>query len=233
MPYWELPFTPIYQLDEEDVPSEYLFLWSIHESLETDKEKRDFRAKYPILSKDWRAEYRLANPQDDANLYFFGYAGKLQSKQAYDMAVGMAKDFGISVDNIGRENYKVYPEFIDEQMEFQAVPTLGYDQERWLQEHKNYYQNYYLPGLDRGGDPREEINFTRITSVMEEKIMDTYLQAPEGDARDVMRCNDQVLDNALVKFKGYTQMFNTAQCTRFRQTTVPGAGQAEAGFYED
>lgn len=125
------------------------------------------------------------------------------------------------------------PAFIDRQIVFNQLPTTGYDRERYLANDRDYYNNYYLPGLDRGGQSREAIDFTKIPTEMEEKIMSNYFMAPsEGTARLAMRCKSQVLDNALIKMHGYKQAFNTAQCTQFRVEDTPSQGQAEAELSE-
>jgi len=101
--YWRLPYKPIYEMDTEDeadgnIPSEYKALWLGYQGA-TDKES--FLEKHPELAKDWRAEYRLANPEDDARLALWGYGGKLQSMEAYNLVEKWGQELGIPLEQMG------------------------------------------------------------------------------------------------------------------------------------
>lgn len=104
--YWRLPYKPFIGMDEEDeaegnIPSEYYALWKEYQALTTDAEREAFIEKNPDLAKDWRAEYRRENPEDDARLAIWGYGGKLQSMEAYDLVTKWGRELGIPLEQMG------------------------------------------------------------------------------------------------------------------------------------
>jgi len=104
--YWQLPYKPISEMDEEDeedgyIPAEHLALWKQFQALETDEQKDAFIEAHPEIGKDWRAEWRLNNPEDDARLALWGYGGKLQSMEAYDLIAKWGKELGIPLEQMG------------------------------------------------------------------------------------------------------------------------------------
>jgi len=86
--------------DEADgnIPVEYLIQWKEYQALKTDEEKEAYKEAHPEFAKDWRAEFRLDNPEVDARLALWGYSGKLQSMEAYDLTEKMAAELGIPFD---------------------------------------------------------------------------------------------------------------------------------------
>jgi len=104
--YWQLPYKPIIQMDEQDVadgniPTRYVSLWREYQALETDEAREAFIESHPDLTKDWRAEFRLKNPEADAMLALWGYGGKLQSMEAYDILVSRAAEYGFPLGQLG------------------------------------------------------------------------------------------------------------------------------------
>lgn len=99
--YWRLPWKPFIELEEGDVPAEFLSLWREYEVLETDAERDAFLETNPDLGRDWRGEFRLKNPEADAMLALWGYGGKLQTREAYDLVVKWAGELGIPLEQIG------------------------------------------------------------------------------------------------------------------------------------
>lgn len=104
--YWDLPIKPIYQFDEKDkadelVPEEYLSLWEQYNRLTTDEQREVFKEAHPDFARDWRAEFRAASPEQDAMLALWGYGGKLQTKEAYDLATKWAGELGIPLEQVG------------------------------------------------------------------------------------------------------------------------------------
>jgi len=96
--YWELPYKEIYQMDEEDklegsIPGEYLSQWEGYQKAE---DKDAFLEEHPELTKDFRAEWRVGHPQEDAMLKLWGYGGDLQTKEAYDILVKRVKELGFN-----------------------------------------------------------------------------------------------------------------------------------------
>jgi hypothetical protein len=98
--YWQLPYKQIYKMAEADVPAEYHALWSQYQGL-SEADKETFLEANPDLSKDWRAEWRTAHPEDDARLALWGYGGKLQSIDAYNLVVQWGQELNISLDQMG------------------------------------------------------------------------------------------------------------------------------------
>jgi len=101
--YWKLPYKLISKMDEDDkvegnIPEEYLALW---EQLQIAKDKDAFIEANPILSKDWRTEFRLADPEADAMLALWGYGGKLQTREAYDLVLKWVEELGIPLEQMG------------------------------------------------------------------------------------------------------------------------------------
>jgi len=104
--YWELPYKPIGEMDKDDeaegnIPAEYYVLWKEYQAIEGDEAKEAFLEAHPELTKDWRAEYRLNNPEQDAMLAFWGYGGKLQSLEAYNKVAQWAEEYGIPLEQLG------------------------------------------------------------------------------------------------------------------------------------
>ena len=104
--YWQLPYKPIKEMDEDDevegnIPAEYFALWKQYQALETDAQRDAFIETNPILAKDWRADYRKDHPEDDARLALWGYGGKLQSMEAYDLVTKWAQELGIPLEQMG------------------------------------------------------------------------------------------------------------------------------------
>lgn len=99
--YWDLPWTDIKDLDEGDVPVEYFSLWQEYQDLETRAERADFIEAHPELGKDWRAEYRLSHSEQDAILALWGYGGKLQSMEAYNLVQQWSQELNIPLSQMG------------------------------------------------------------------------------------------------------------------------------------
>jgi len=103
--YWELPYKPIKEMDDEDlaegnIPAEYRILWKQYQALEAE-EREDFIEAHPELAKDWRAEYRKDNHEDDARLALWGYGGRLQTREAYDLLTQWGRELGIPLEQMG------------------------------------------------------------------------------------------------------------------------------------
>lgn len=104
--YWRLPYKSIYQMTDTDfanneIPAEYVADWEAYRLLETEPEKDAFLEAHPELSKDWRAEYRAAHPEDDARLALWGYGGRLQTREAYDLVAKWGKELNIPLESMG------------------------------------------------------------------------------------------------------------------------------------
>lgn len=103
--YWNLPYQPIMDMTQEDfeqgdIPAEYYGLWQTYQGL-ADVDKEGFVALNPELGKDWRGEYRRQNPEADAMLALWGYGGKLQSMEAYNLVKQWGAELGIPLSQMG------------------------------------------------------------------------------------------------------------------------------------
>jgi len=124
----QLPYQPIYLMDSEDWEpwlhyqalsgeekvqfakdnpevlqewgGQYYSLWKEYDALEGKQEKSQFLEEHPELTRDWRKEWRINSPKSDAMLSFWGFPGRIQTKQAYDQVVTWAKEYGIDLDHL-------------------------------------------------------------------------------------------------------------------------------------
>jgi hypothetical protein len=111
--YWDLPYKPIAEImDEAEVPAEYLDRWKQLQTL-TGEDRAAFLRDNTDLAKDWRAEYRLNNPEVDAILAVWGYGGKVQSMEAYELAEKMASDLGIPFEITGLPPRNLAPSYFE------------------------------------------------------------------------------------------------------------------------
>jgi hypothetical protein len=102
--YWKLPYKQISQMDKLDlasgmIPEEWKNQWEAYQKLDTKESKAAFIEANPDFNKDYRTEYRLAHPEDDARLALWGYGGKLQSRKAYDLVEKWSNELGIPFNN--------------------------------------------------------------------------------------------------------------------------------------
>lgn len=118
--YWRLPYRPYAEMDEQDIqegnmPEDMVALWQQYRALTTEQEKQEFLLANPDFGKDFREEYRLANPEIDATLTFWGYGGKLQSMEAYDILMQMCQQYGLSMDDmkLGLPPRSIMPDYFE------------------------------------------------------------------------------------------------------------------------
>lgn len=103
--YWRLPYQALMDMTQEDydegsIPAEHQALWRQYNAL-PDEDKEAFIEAHPEIEKDWRADYRRANPEADAMLALWGYGGKLQSMDAYNLAKQWGQELGIPLSQMG------------------------------------------------------------------------------------------------------------------------------------
>lgn len=103
--YWRLPYQPIKDMTAEDyaegsIPAEHYSLWQQYQNL-LDVDKEAFLEAHPELSKDWRIEYRKANPEADAMLALWGYGGRLQTREGYNLIKQWGAELGIPLSQMG------------------------------------------------------------------------------------------------------------------------------------
>lgn len=103
--YWQLPYQAIKDMTEQDqaegnIPAEYYGLWREYQGL-SESDKEAFLIEHPDFAKDWRAEYRRTHPQEDAMLALWGYSGRLQSMEAYNLVKQWGAELGIPLSQMG------------------------------------------------------------------------------------------------------------------------------------
>ena len=104
--YWELPNQALrlmsqQDLDDDRVPEQFRAGVEALLAAESEEDREALIAADPDLDRDWRAELRQADPEMDARLALWGYGGKLQSKEAYDLVVQWGKELGIPLEAMG------------------------------------------------------------------------------------------------------------------------------------
>ena len=135
------------------------------------------------LAKDWRAEYRLNNPEADAMLALWGYGGKLQSMEAYDLVVKWGQELGIPLEQMG---LGLPPHsLIDDYFELNKIvsETSGSSAEARLfkLEHPEYLAWGLEQGIWKDDLSDESIEALRITA--EWRDMDDKYDALPADER--------------------------------------------------
>jgi len=55
---------------------------------------------HPELTKEWRKEWRSANPQQDAMLAFWGFPGRIQTREAYNQVAKWAKEYNVPLEHL-------------------------------------------------------------------------------------------------------------------------------------
>jgi len=129
--FWNLPYKPISEMEASDlvegnIPPEYVPLWLQYSKI-TDQADRDaFLEEHPMLAKDWRSEWRATNPEADAMLAFWGYAGQLQTMEAYEMVEKWSAQYRIPMSQLGlglpeRELIDEYFSYNDIVKDFSAI----------------------------------------------------------------------------------------------------------------
>jgi len=105
-------------------------------------------------------------------------------------------------------DYEVPEDYIALYVEYYKMPAAGYDQERFLMEHEDYYNDVWLDVL--GNQPKD---FSNVPTLEEEKLLDYYDGLPTGTPRLQARCQDPDLDAALVRIRGLTPAYGTNRCS--------------------
>jgi len=197
--YWRLPYKPISEMDEDDfaegnIPDEYHGLWEQYQAL-GDNEQEEYLIAHPELSKDWRAEYRRNNPEEDARLALWGYGGKIQSMEAYDTVLKWSRELNIPLAQMGLGLPP--PSLAEDYFGYNALDDY-YEQKWYRQEHpefESWGQETY------GWKPIEDQS---IISREVQQLYKKYSELEIGKARLIYRHENPELEEYLVENKGYT-----------------------------
>jgi len=120
---------------------------------------------------------------------------------------GKMTEFGTAYYTVSAYNKDVPENYINLYVQYYQMPTAGYDQERFLMEHEDYYNDVWLDAL--GNQPKD---FSKIPTVEEEKLLIYYDGLATGTPRLSARCQDADLDDALVRLRGLTKAYGTDRC---------------------
>ncbi len=198
--YWQLPYKPIFEMDEEDekdgnIPAEYYMLWKQYQGT-PDVDKEAFLETHPELTKDWRVEFRLNNPEQDAMLALWGYGGKIQSREAYDLVVQWGRELDIPFEQMGLGLPP--PSLIDRYFSYNELPT-GLER-KWFRLENPKFETWgqetygWSPITEQEVMPREIF-----------KLQEKYNALPTtGKDRLIFRHENPEYENYLVTVKGYT-----------------------------
>jgi len=206
--YWRLPYKPYLDMDEEDMlsgdlPESMWGLWKEYESLETDEEREQFKIDHPEMAKDWRADFRKENPEADARLALWGYGGRLQTPEAYDLVIKWGKELRIPLEQMGlgippRSLMSQYFEYVGI-----ARETSGNSIEARLYrlEHPDWQawaeENW---GWKEVSDDAETLRLRIAVAPLQVK----YDELPQGKDRFIFRYENPDFERYLVEVKGYT-----------------------------
>lgn len=91
-------------------------------------------------------------------------------------------------------------ELIKDYIGYYTLPQAGYENERFLMEHEEFYR-YWVDELDH-----KEIDFSRIPTRDVEKWLDQYWEQEKGDARLKWRYEHPELETFMVDVMGYTPL---------------------------
>lgn len=231
--YWKLPYKPIYQMDKDDeaegnIPEEYYPLWKEYQAL-PDVDKEAFLERHPEFSKDWREEFRFANPEADAMLALWDYGGKLQSKEAYNLVEKWAGELGIPLEQIG---LGLPPRtFIDAYFELNKIvaETGGSSVEAKL--FKLEHPEYLAWGLEQGiwkddlsGEIIEALklrvkhrdSFAEYEAIVESREREKYLDTHTEFRDDRRRIEAYGLKFPVTEIESYVEYYSLP-VTGFRQ----------------
>ena len=184
------------------------------EFLKAEKFSEELEAVLDGLSSeeriDMRDSWRKEHPEADAYLALFGFSGRIQSREAYDMIVRMASDLDITITDVSSwlppeniaNSYFGYVDLLET-----GVPASSNDA-TWYRlinpEFDEWGQNAY------GWKPaNEKLKETRPTDVVQ-TLLDEYeaLRKPDGSAdtaaRKQFRRDNVTLDAYLVNVDGFT-----------------------------
>ncbi len=141
-----------------------------------------------------KAEYRMKNPEDDARLALWGYGGKVQTKEAYDLVVKWAKELQLPVATAlkGLPPSKLADNYF-------AYNKLDGMEAKWFRQEHPDYDAWLVESTGLKPISEQKVTPRRIKG-----FEDEYEKLPEGEARlDYRRANAEY-DAYLVEEKGYS-----------------------------
>lgn len=165
--------------------------------LASDKEK--LSEYWDIDPKDTKARqsYRQTHPEIDAILGLWGYGGKVQSTQAYDVMAQKANELGLNIDKMqtGLPPQSLMRNYFDYQALDDATARKQYRKAN--------------PLFDEWGQVQygwKDIDTQKVAATIPDNIqkyLDAYNKLPLGKARKQYRIDNPDFDAYLVKEKGY------------------------------
>ena len=131
----------------------------------------------------------------------------LETTESREQYLNSHPDFRDDIRRMEALDYEIPKDYIEFYVEYYNLPTAGYDQERFLMEHKDYYKDVWLGAL--GNQPKD---FSKIPTEKEEGLLTYYDALPSGTPRLEARCKDAELDAALVRIRGLDPAYGTYRC---------------------
>ncbi|KKN03106.1 hypothetical protein LCGC14_1110980 [marine sediment metagenome] len=188
------------------------------EFLKAEKFSEELEAILDGLSSEerlgMRDSWRKDNPEADAYLALFGFSGRIQSREAYNMVVEMASDLDITLTDVSSwlppENVaNSYFGYIDL---LESGVSASSNDAMWFRLINPEFDEWGQDAYD-WKPANEKLKETRPTDHVQ-RLLDMYeaLRKPDGsadmEARKNLRYGDTALDAYMVNVSGYAQLPN-------------------------
>jgi hypothetical protein len=193
----------LYLIDNKEVHQ-----WALDNGLLTDTGE-DWNENLLRLQVQYEEQFTLYDSYGDRNSpnYIANDGVRADARDALLFKNGKITEFGTAYYTSQAYGKDVPETYINLYVDYYRLPTAGYDQERFLMENSDYYEEVWLGIL--GNQPKD---FTKIPTVQEERLLVNYDGLPSGTPRLQARCRDAGLDAALVKLRGLTPAYGTDRC---------------------
>jgi len=183
--------------------------WALESGLLTDTGE-DWNEPVLRLQVEYRDDFDLYDAYGDrkSEHYISNDAQRAEARRGllFDNR-GRITDFGKAYYTKQAYGADVAEKYIGLYVEYYQMPVAGYDQERFLMEHEDYYEDVWKGVL--GNQPKD---FTKVPTISEEKLLNRYDDLPTGTPRLQARCQNADLDAALVRLRGLVPAYGTDRC---------------------
>jgi len=172
--------------------------WALDQELLTD-DGSDWNVPVLRINAEFRQndiEYEELNTTEERELY-------LTHHGAYKIARRRRDAYGIGLPE----------DLIDDYVTYYNMEKTGYDDERFLIEHPEFYAAMTNPNIVGEERAWKGKDFSNVPTKKEEGLLEFYDKLAD-DARLQARCESEDLDKALVRLKGYTPAYGTDRCKK-------------------
>jgi hypothetical protein len=193
----------LYLIDNKEVHQ-----WALDNGLLTDTGE-DWNENLLRLQVQYEQQFTLYDSYGNRESpnYIANDGARADAREALLFKNGKITEFGTAYYTSQAYGKDVPETYINLYVDYYRLPTAGYDQERFLLQNEDYYEEVW-----KGTLGNQEIDFEKIPTVQEEKLLNYYDGLPTGTPRMAARCQDADLDAALVKFKGLVPAYGTDRC---------------------